>query len=214
MALTPYQAQLATHFGKPQVDPKTMMLMAQLLRQQNPPPTVMSQGMPPPAAPPLQPTAPAMSVPKPPPPVLAQGPNTVPQGIQGPPQGPPPGEPMSPNRDAPSPFDNMSPEMAQSLMSLGGKDRQMKYAEKLRDRDPLQGTKFRNSVGGETFVGSGPAAFALRAYENFRGKKDIAKLDKDQTQGRMDILDLLRGKRRDKAAEAQGSTPVGEGDGY
>jgi hypothetical protein len=90
----------------------------------------------------------------------------------------------------------MSPEMAQSLMSLGGKDRQMKYAEKLRDRDPLKGTSFKNSVGGETFVGSGPGAFALRGYENFRNRKDIAKLDKDQTQGRVGILDLLRGKKR------------------
>lgn len=217
MPMSPYQAQQSTHFGQPGVDPKTMMMVAQMLRQQNP----QLGGQPPqaPAAPPIQRTAPSMAS-RPP---MPQGPPPM-ATPQGPPQGPPEpaqGPPQSQNMmagggagtDIPTAFDNMSPQVAQSLMGLGDKDRQMKYAEKLRDRGPLEGTKFKNSVGGETFVGSGPGAFALRAYENFRNKKNIDKLGKEQTQGRMNILDLLRGTKRDSAAADQGSTPMAEGDG-
>jgi hypothetical protein len=209
MPMTPYQAQMATHFG-PQTDLSRMKLVAQLLRAQNP--TVMNQGMPTaPTPPPIQNTAPAMSAPRPTPPVTAQAPGGPPQGPPDPQQGPPQSQNQLATGGAGtdvSPYGMLDDKSAMALMSLGDKDRQLKLAERLRDQDSVKGNTVRNQ-----FVADVPGA-AIQAYQRFRGAKDAKRLGNEQTAGRMQILDLLRGKKRDSAAEAQGSTPTAEGDGY
>lgn len=126
-----------------------------------------------------------MGSPKPQAPGVA-GPPMTPQGPPMPPQGPP-----SPSRPAPGVFDSLDDETAQSLMGLGDKERQMKYAEMLRDQDAPLGMHVNQ---GRTYVAGNPLAHAASAYGKFKGKRDADRIGGEQTEGRMKILDLLRGR--------------------
>jgi hypothetical protein len=90
-------------------------------------------------------------------------------------------------------FDNLDPATAQALMGLGDKDRQLAYAEKMRDQDAPSGRYVSN---GRIYVGASPIEQGMSAYTRFRGAKDAKRIGEEQTQGRLSVLDLLRGKKQ------------------
>lgn len=107
-----------------------------------------------------------------------------PAPAQGPPEPPP-----APVAGSPSTLDQISPEMAQQLMSLGDKERQLALAEKMRDQE---GGKGRTVSNGRIYVAGSPLDAGITAYQKFKGKRDADRIGEEQTAGRMSILDLLR----------------------
>lgn len=185
--------------GAPAVSPQMMTQMANWLRtKQPPPPGRMPAAVPPPAAPVNPallgqlrngggPGAPPQGVAPPAgPPAGAGGQGTVgpPDPMQGPPDPTPPAPPPSPDL-----LDQVTPEMAQELMSLGDKERQLALAEKMRDQDTARG---RSVNQGRTYVAASPLEHAATAYQMYRGGKEAKKIGEESTASRVKILDLLR----------------------
>ena len=156
---------------------------------------VPAQPSPPPFGP--QPPAPAAMAPPAGPTQVkvagAQGVGAPPPGSGGPqmPPAPPQGPPSPPPAPAAGILESMDDKTAAMFMGLGDKERQMKFAEMLRDQGPASGTHVNQ---GRTFVAASPIEHGVRAYGMFKGRRDGDRIGREQTEGRMGILNLLRGR--------------------
>jgi hypothetical protein len=102
-------------------------------------------------------------------------------------------------------YENMSDEELEQLVALGVLDQQeaekmrlKQRAELVRDRAGPEGIR-----AGKSFVAASPLSFLAKGLEDYAAGKEIKQLDKEladiqrqQTQGRGTYWDLLRGKRR------------------
>jgi len=133
------------------------------------------------------------STPSVPPPPQASGPMGPPATAQ---QAPSIAAPSSPGIAEPSAgmgsvFDNA--DAVDSILGMGGIDRQMAQAEALRDKAGPQG---RGGLGTRnTYVAANPLEHISSGVEKYRAKKDIKRLDVESKDARKALIELLRNRK-------------------
>lgn len=121
----------------------------------------------------------------------AQGaPATPPAASVGPPE-PTQVPPEPPSAGSKSMLETTDPAVLQQILGLGDLERQLAFAEKMRDQENPSGRYVSN---GRIYVAGSPLEHGVAAFQKFRGKRQADQIGKDQIAGRSRILDILKGQ--------------------
>lgn len=144
-------------------------------------------GMPitPPTMPQVEQTAPQVAAK---PPSVAPAPTPAEQQAQSSPSPEP-----APGSAPPSILDN--PEAVDAVLGMGGRNREMDYAEGMRSMDQPGG---RYVSGGRVYVASNPLEHIAPVVGKYKGTKMIKGLEKEQTAAKKALIDALREKKEDE----------------
>ena len=125
------------------------------------------------------------------PPVQATAPSQAPAPVATPAEQQAVSSPSSPSvmSESPSIFDN--PEAVESVLGMGGRNREMQYAEGMRNMDTPQGRYVSN---GRVYVASNPLEHAAKVYGAYKGNKMIKGLEEEQMEAKKAIIEALRNK--------------------
>ena len=94
-------------------------------------------------------------------------------------------------------FDN--PEAVSAVLGMGGRNREMDYAEGMRSMEQPGG---RYVSGGRVYVASNPLEHIAPVVGKYKGSKKIKELEKEQMAAKQSLIDALRGKKdEDKELE-------------
>lgn len=101
----------------------------------------------------------------------------------------------APGSSPPSIFDN--PEAVEAVLGMGGRNREMDYAEGMRSMEQPGGRYVSN---GRVYVASNPLEHIAPVVGKYKGTKKIKELEKEQMGAKQAIIDALREKKDDEDA--------------
>lgn len=142
-------------------------------------------------APPASATAGAPAAPPATPPPNPEAMGRLSQAMVGPPE-PMQGPPESPFSPGGGIFDTTDPAVLDQIIGLGDLERQLEFAQMLRDQKSPEGKSMYSRTGGQVYVAGSPLEHAAVALNKFRGRRAADRIGGEQIEGRKKILDILR----------------------